>query len=350
MERIPIYTNIENLVEIFALDRTTNLFMGMKQMISKESELIFCEEEASFYEHDLYPHIAKEFTSGSYEYRCINDVESYLLPNFKSNLQERFENKSSILFSNDTARIEMAKEKNGILMAGWGNEKDVYNKLNFNKDFFRANQILTIGEQFTDYSDFNSYILPFSEIIINEPYLFVPESRTYNLDMYLLKNFKALFKVLLNGVTNKVNIVICTYVNEEHKHESEWYDNEKNSFQPLYDYIKTFLNELIGGARYKLWLVVSPQVRQARHDRYILTNYQYIESPAGLTYFDDRGNFINRGEGIHLYSIMHDDARKSFLPSVKRKIQTNVINSLNATKPERIFGMEQGNTYFLDFS
>jgi len=350
MERIPIYTNLENLVEIFALDRSTSLFVGMKQLISKESELVFCEEEAVFYEHDLYPHIAKEFSSGSYEYRCINENESFLLPKFKTNLQERFDNKSSVLFSNDTERIEMAKEKNGILMAGWGDETDVYNKLNFNKNFFRANQILTIGHEFTDYTSLKPFILPFSEIIINEPYLFAPESRGFNLESYLTNNFKALFKSLFDKTTNKANIVICTYINEEYKQQSDWYENSPTPFNKLYEYIKVFLNSLLGGARYKLWLVVSPMVRHARHDRYILTNYQYIESGAGLTYFDDRGNFINRGEGIHLYSIMHDDARKSFIPAVKSNIQNNVIDKVKAIHPERIYGIEQGDSYFLNFS
>jgi hypothetical protein len=350
MDRIPIYTNLENLVEIFALERSTNLFIGMKQLISKESELIFCENEDDFFKHELYPHIAKEFTSGSYEFRCIDQNETYLLPDFKTNLQERFKNKSSILFSRNSHRIEIAKDKNGVLMAGCGDERFVYDRMNFDKEFFRANRILTIGREFVNYESFKPYILPFSEIIINEPYLFAPESRGYFLESYLLRNFKSLFNVLFEGVSNKVNIVICTYINEEHKSESDWYENTGTPFQKLYNYIKSFLNDLIGGARYKLWLVVSPMVRQARHDRYILTNYQYLESGAGLTYFDDRGNFINRGEGIHLYSIMHDDARKSLIPQVTKNIQSLVVDKLKANHKDRIYGAEQGDTYFLNFS
>jgi hypothetical protein len=243
----------------------------------------------------------------------------------------------------------MSLPKNGILMAGTGDEKIVYNELNFHKDFFRANRILTIGKEFTNYNSLEPFILPFSEIIINEPYLFVPERKEYTLEPYLENNFKSLFKILFNNTSNKVNIIICSFVNEQNKIESDWYDRPNNSFKPLYDYIKQYLNGLLGGARYNLWLIVSPLARQARHDRYILTNYQYIESGAGLTYFDHRGNFINRGEGVHLYSIMHDDARRSLMPAVIIRIQTEVINSIKATNPERIFGIENGDSHNLKF-
>lgn len=350
MNRIPLYTDIDNLLEIFSIDRSSNLFVGMKQFLSTESEIVFCEEEDDAYENPLFAEVAKEFASGNFTYKFRAEDEDYLIPPFKTNIQEKFKSKSSVLFSNDIDRVRLATPKNGILMAGLGEERYVYDKLNFNKEFFRANRILTIGKEFVDYSSFEEYILPFSEIIINEPYLFVPESKTFKLEPYLENNFKSLFRVLFKNTKNKVNITICSFVNEQKKNESDWYDRTTNSFKSLYDYIKIFLNELLGGARYNLWIVVSPIARQARHDRYILTNYQYLESGAGLTYFDDSGNFINRGEGIHLYSIMHDDARKSLIPNVIKNIQANVIDSIKVTNPERIFGIENGDTNFLNFS
>jgi hypothetical protein len=350
MDRIPLYTDVNNLIEIFSLDRMSSLFQGMKQFISNESEIIFCEKEEDALLNPLFSEVAKEFSSNNYIFKYRSEEENFLTPPFKTNLQDRFENKSSILFSDDTARIELSMPKNGILMADSGNERIVYDKLNFSKEFFRANRILTIGKEFTTYNSFEEFILPFSEIIINEPYLFVPERKDFTLKSYLENNFESLFKVLFKNISNKVNIIICSFVNEQFKQESHWYDRASNSFNPLYEYIKDFLNGILGGARYNLWLVISPMARQARHDRYVLTNYQYIESGAGLTYFDHRGNFINRGEGVHLYSIMHDDARKSLIPSVIHRIQTDVINSVKATNPERIFGIEQGNSYYLNFA
>jgi hypothetical protein len=47
---------------------------------------------------------------------------------------------------------------------------------------------------------------------------------------------------------------------------------------------------------------------------------------------------------------MHDDARKSFIPAVKSNIQNNVIDKVKAIHPERIYGIEQGDSYFLNFS
>lgn len=349
MDRIPIYADIENLIEVFSMDRQSELYHGMKRLISKESSLTFCADENEILQHPLYAQLAKEFATGDFIIKYLDAGEDFLRTPFKTNLQERFKNKSSILFSSDNNRINGCSESNGFLLGGVGQEKDVYNKLNFQKDIFRANRILTIGKEFTKYENLEPYILPFTEVIINEPYLFVPERKDFDLEPYLNNNFKALIKSLFRTAKNKVNIVISTFVNEQNQHESHWYDLNSKTFRPLYDYIKTFLRQELGGARYKLWLIVSPMARQARHDRYILTNYQYIESGAGLTFFDHRGNFINRGEGIHLYSVMHDEIRQTFLPSVIEKIQKQVIDSIKVTHAPRIFGFENGDSHFLKF-
>lgn len=350
MERIPIYTDIDNLQEVFSLDRDSSLFHGMKQLLSKEAELIFCEDEDVVTVNEAYASIALELASGDFVTRYKNADEHYLTAPFKTNLQERFLNKSSVLFSNDTARIAISEPLCGMLMTGLGNEKDVYDKLNFRKDVFRANRILTIGREFTGYNSLQQYLLPFAEIIINEPYLFVPERRDMTLEPYLENNFKSLFRTLFNGVKNKVNITICTFISNRDEHTSPWYDLASKSFRPLFSYIDAFLKDLLGANRYKLWLVISPESYAARHDRYILTNYQYLESGAGLTYFDHNGTFINRGEGLHLYSIMHDDARKSFIPNVITKIQTIVIDNVKKNYPNRLFASHNVNSYYLDFS
>jgi len=350
MDRIPIYADKENLVEIFSIDPDSLHYQGMKQFITKESKLIINDTEENLTELGYLEHIAKSLTSGDAQYEYIDALHAaFLQPTFKTNLQDRFTNKGSVLFSVDTARVAMAKASNGILMSGVAEEYLVYDQLNFNKNFFRASKILTIGKEFVDYTSLQNHILPFSEIIINEPYLFVPERRDFNLQRYLDNNFIALANVLFANTANKVNIVFCTFINEQNQHESHWYDLATKSFKPLYDYIKAYLNNKLGGARYKLWLVVSPQAYNARHDRYILTNYQYLECGAGLTYFDDRGNFINRGEAMHMYTTMHDEARQSLIPSILDKIQTKVIDNLKASKPERIFGADQGNSYLLKF-
>lgn len=350
MQRIPLYTDIDNLLEIFSLDRGSDLFYGMKQFISKQAEIIFCQTEDETMNNPSYEALAQEFTSADFTMRYRSEEEVFLAAPFKTNLQGRFSNKSSILFSNDKERIATSMPTNGILMAGTGDERNVYNKLNFQKEIFSANRLLTIGGDFTNYDSLEPYIMPFSEIIINEPYLFIPERRDFTLTEYLTNNFEALFRVLLRNVNNKVNIIICTFVNEQNEHESHWYDIPSRSFSPLYNYIKQFLNNFIGANRYKLWLVVSPMSRQARHDRYVLTNYQYVECGAGLTFFDHRNTFINRGEGLHIYSIMHDDARKTFIPKVLEKIQNDVVDTVKAAKPNRIFGLENGDSYFLKFT
>jgi len=226
--------------------------------------------------------------------------------------------------------------------------------LNYFRDTYKAFRILTIGDRFNGYKDIEPHILPFTDLIINEPYLFVPEQKNYHLEKYLECNFKSLMRSLLCSVKNKINISILVFENIENESIpskfSPWYDHTTKSYEKLYDYINDFLRKEIGGARFKLWLVVSPYLRKARHDRFILTNYQFINANAGLTFFDDHGIFINRGEAIEMYSIMDDNYRKELLPSVLKNLQEKVVNNVKTTHAMRIFGIKNGDSFFLKYT
>lgn len=350
MDRIPLYTNIENLAEVFSLKRDSQDFLNVNQMLKRESEIKFCESEEEAFANPLFMELAKDLTAGDLMFDYRNEQENFLCPQFKTNLQELFTNKSSVFWSNDNDRIELAKKKNGLLLAGLGGELEVYNKLNFNRDIYSGNKLLSIGSSFTSYNSFANYILPFNELIINEPYLFCPENRTYNLENYLKHNFEELIKQLFANTSNKVNIIICTTIHDRDKEKSDWWDNDAKNFDSLFKYCNDFLKKTLGGKRFKLWFIVSPENRMARHDRYIVTNYQFIDSPAGLTFFDDRGNFINRGESIHVYSLLHDDARKTHIPNVIDNLQGNVIDKVKTLSKGRMYGSENGNSYYLNFT
>lgn len=354
MDRISLYADIDNLAEIFSMERTDPKYIGMKQFISKESKITICETEDIALQNPLFQSIALELTSGDFQFDYRNEEDEFLNPPFKTNLHVHFKDKRTILFSYDNERIKLAKSKTGVLFGGIGEEYEVYDKLNFRKSFFRGDKILTIGNSFNSFSDLKPYILPFYEVIINEPYLFQPDRNDWSIDDYINQNFKPLMETLLQKVKNKVNIVLCTFVNEQYQSQFPYFNqeqenNNKLGFSDLYTMCCDYLCQKLGADRFKLWLVISPMARKARHDRYILTNYQYIESPAGLTYFDDRGNFISRGEAIYNYSIMHDDARKELIPNVIKNLQEKVINNIKLTHPHRIYGIENGNSYFLNF-
>lgn len=349
MSRIPLYTNIENLAEVFSWERDSQNFANVSQMLKRESEIIFCESEDEAFNNPLFLELAKDLTEGNLRFDYRDEKETFLGSKFKTNLQELFLNKRTIFWSNDNDRIELAKKKNGLLLAGVGEELDVFNKLNLNRDIYSGNKLLTIGKNFTSYESLADYILPFSELIINEPYLFMPEDINYKLEDYQKRNFEKLIHQLFIGVTNKVNIVICTTIHEQRKEKSDWWSREDESFDKLFNYCNSFLKSVLGGNRYKLWLVISPNNRMGRHDRFIITNYQYIDSPSGFAFFDDRGNFINRGDSMHIYSILYDDARKTHIPEIINKLQENVIDRVKDYNSDRVYGIENGNSYFLKF-
>lgn len=354
MDRIPLYTDIDNLAEIFSMDAKSADFLSLKHLISKESNLIICESEENALQNPFYATIATLLAEGDIIVDYRKDDEDFLDPPFKTNLHHHFKDPRSILWSYDEERIKEAKGKTGVLMGAVGEEIEVFDKLNFSKETVKGNRILTIGKNFQTYSDLEPFILPFNEIIINDSYLFLPDQDNWTVEGYIENNFKPLMRTLLKKVRNKVNIVICTFVNEHSQNRFPYFDqeeerNKKIGFSSLYEMCSNFLKDLLGGSRFKLWIVISPQRRKARHDRYFLTNYQWVESPAGLTYFDDQGNFSSRGEAIHLYSILNDDARKDLMPVVQQNLQQMVLDPVKKTHPHRIYGIDNGNSYFLNF-
>jgi hypothetical protein len=348
MGRVRLYSDIDNIAEIFRLDRESSIFHGMKHFLSRECAITFCETENVGIQNVLFESIANELTTSNFEVSFRDEDETFLDPPFKTNLQEHFTDLSTIFFSYDNERINLARSRSGILMAGIGEEIELYNKINYFEETYTANTILTIGKSFNDYKDLSKYILPFSEIIINEPYLFKPDRNDWDLKSYIDKNTRPFFDTLFSNIDHKVNVVIGTFVNEQIENQFNFFSAE-SGFKPLYDLCLEILSASMDPAKFKLWLCISPQARKGRHDRYILTNYQFVDSPSGFTFFDDRGNFVNRGESIHLYTIGRSQFRNETMPSIIENFQNKVIDSTMQTHPNRIFGKDQGNTQFLKF-
>jgi len=253
MERISLYADIDNLAEIFSMDRKTASFQGVYQFISQESRITLCETEDIAIDNPLFETVAPDLTSGDFDFNFRTDKQDFLNPPFKTNLHHHFNDKQTVLFSYDCDQVNKAKSKTGVLMAGIGEEVETYQKLNFKKDFFRASKILTIGKSFNQYDDFKPFVLPFFELIVNEPYLFKPDRNDWNINDYIDNNFKPLMATLLDKINNKVNIVLNTFVNDQDKIKLAFpfYDDQlqidsNNGFQPLYDMCKDYLSELLG--------------------------------------------------------------------------------------------------------
>jgi hypothetical protein len=361
MNRIPLYTDLDNLAEIYSMDRIDPLFFGMNQLISKESELIFCEDEETAMNNELFEHVSKELATGNFVYRFRNNNEEFLTPAFKTNLQERFENKSSIFFSYDNDRVSEFKSKNGILMAGVGEEHKIYHSLNYNRTSLKGFRFIIPDENFS-YDSLKPYILPFTDILINEPYLFQPDRNDWNIERYIENNFKKLIKTLFENRINKINIIIATFVNEDERlilkfpyldpNMAEKLEIQKfktrEALLPLYNLCKTVLNSFLGAGNYNLSLLISPTARTARHDRYILTNYQYIECGGGFAFFDDRGNYVNRTEKIEMFSVLDDQTRMELIPSIQNKFKNVVVDSLKANSPYRIYKSDSFKSNYFD--
>ena len=114
MDRISLYTDVDNLAEIFKMDRTTKEYQGLYMLISQESTITLCETEEVAFENQMFETIAPDLTSGNFLINYRTEKQDFLNPPFKTNLHFHFEDKRTILFSYDCEQVHKAKSKTGL--------------------------------------------------------------------------------------------------------------------------------------------------------------------------------------------------------------------------------------------
>ena len=200
-----------------------------------------------------------------------------------------------------------------LLVAKPGQEMAVINNLRVSEDFLQHIKNYPPKDQ-RDWSIIEKYASPCTDIIIADPWIFL-HGKNHN--KLRENNIYAIIDALIKHAQDIVlNIVIVA-------HDKKCTDDGKRVLKSVE--FEEILKEIKDRVKRKVHR--EPNVTIVRpwqlHDRYIITNYKFIDSGATLTYFAEDGHNFTNGEFLHLnaaFSQDNQETRKRLIASVQAEV------------------------------
>lgn len=301
-------------------------------MLKSQCDLVFNISKATFASNNEYRQIFTKLTDGidildkdrpadkdrpvNIEFSDIPKPERPISLNFYKNLQCRED--LTAIYLLDDQNTAATKSKGHLLIGGVGEEITILSNLFYEN--FQFSKDLVPKRDMPSWNALDSYILPCTDIIIVDSFIFAEESL---LDYNLL----ALLKVLSPKSSNsKINLVIFTAPDYAIQQSNGKYI----TVVPNWDSIRKKINNKFKPERIKVNITFVTYRDLEEHDRSIFTNYNNSHSGDSLNYYDSQGNVITKGRNYEIHSHgLKDHLDNSFL--LLDDLQ-KVLNKLNDEK------------------
>lgn len=326
-----LYIDKKNL-KSFVLSKNSDDFDDCLRMIRRQLHVIYNMNRDIFREDpELMQWLLRmgEGRGNSEETDTFKD-ELFPLRPIKSNSYIDWNKKelTSVYLIDDMDSVKL-KDKGCVLLGDIGEELTTLLKLFCGKDY-EYHHLYDLQKSFYSWEQLvdDNQILPCTDIIINDRYIFKEDK---SLVEY---NLSHLLAALVNGVRNKLNIVVFT----------------KNDALLKFDYnyatkiIKKAV-EPITGMKANITFVTSNDNSRIPHDRFVITNYRLIRSGDSFIYFNTKGEKITNGGSLDIDSLAKYDSYV-FANSLLEKLQASYCDILRLNK-DMIIGPQISN--FLKF-
>jgi len=326
-----LYIDKKNL-KSFVLSKNSDDFDDCLRMIRRQLHVIYNMNRDIFREDpELMQWLLRmgEGRGNSEETDTFKD-ELFPLRPIKSNSYIDWNKKelTSVYLIDDMDSVKL-KDKGCVLLGDIGEELTTLLKLFCGKDY-EYHHLYDLQKSFYSWEQLvdDNQILPCTDIIINDRYIFKEDK---SLVEY---NLSHLLAALVNGVRNKLNIVVFT----------------KNDALLKFDYnyatkiIKKAV-EPITGMKANITFVTSNDNSRIPHDRFVITNYRLIRSGDSFIYFNTKGEKITNGGSLDIDSLAKYDSYV-FANSLLEKLQASYCDILRLNK-DMIIGSQISN--FIEF-
>ena len=330
------YIDSKNLISLYSSSDET-LFNDCIRMLKSQFDLFFCFKKEEFESNEFLNAIIIDLVDGNGETKVIRtDIdfpERPLKNNFHVNTTN-IEDLSAVYLLDDD-NTNAVKEKGCVLIGGVGEEIETLSKLFF--DDYQFSKTLTPKHHMPKWEAISPYVLPCSDIIIVDRYLFS------NLDIVDF-NIHYFLKILGGEYLNKkINIVIFTC------YEQEYTDSQgkKQFWTPNWENIKKNIRISLK-EKYKsapnITLITLRKIQE--HDRTIFTNYGNHYSGDSLNYYDSKGVLITKGR---YYTIHSHGSRENLCNAYYfiKDMQAEIDRLVKINNSDAIIGDKKSN--FLTF-
>jgi hypothetical protein len=226
------------------------------------------------------------------------------------------QNIQTVFFLDEKSESDQKKYRtqNGFLF-GFGNDyPEVWRRLSLQGKDKVIPVRKNAEKRLESWNRLSDYILPFTDMIIVDNYMFDETLWDYNL-FKLIKEFAGKARV-------KFNLMLVSF--------------SRDGFGPGFESkIKQKLSDL--NIACNVSIIIAPSSIK-EHDRGVFTNYLRLKSGDSFVYFDKNGKLITKGTEIDFYSMAEPDkfnASREALKNIKH-IVTEVSNRKD--KANRVFG------------
>lgn len=239
------------------------------------------------------------------------------------NAHTRFAHSSRpVLLMNDE-KAGAYRNAGACLVADVGDEVTVLQRLQKPGGDYEFESKLYIGEpEFRSWDQLRPYCLPCYDVIISDRYLLLQDDDT------IRANYPKLLQNLLYDKRIKVNVVLIV-LRRSGRQEVTW------TFEQLKKLTKETIEPLTGKAP-NFTLVWANDSKTVRHDRHIITNYQWLQSGDTFNYFSATGNLLTEGDTLTINSLARADHRRGADIMLER-FQTRIDN-VRSLNPDSVQG------------
>ena len=320
-----IYFDFENAIEIHKKKTSSEVIHDGIKAIKKHCTINFNFSKQDAFDDQTMQFVIKGFTEGLGPNNKINFCDE-IIPDrpVKSNFHQAVPNKQSLFFIN--GEIHNGQQAGSLIICNLGEEEELFRKLMFFHNEYKLSKDLSIGSaEFDCWEKLNSFVHPFTDLIIFDKYLF------NNDELTIESNYEKLLQQLHAGKNIKTNIIIVTHPDNIH---------------PTYDIIsktKEVVETLIGK---KPNVTLLKYRTKPEHDRTIFTNYTRFKSGDSFNYFNNRNEKISAGRELDLKCLI-DSEYFSLAAKLISDLQL-VVDDLQRINSDGIQGDKKSN--FLKFA
>lgn len=177
-------------------------------------------------------------------------------------------------------------------------------------DKYKFTTPLSLGRgkgQFSSWEKLTEHVLPFHDLIISDRYLLKAR------DVFE-HNYRGMLQALTTGRRGKINLVLLSLLPDNAEAVSE------------FRWLRELTDEIVSattGIEPNFTVVWGKCTTDVRHDRHIITNYQWYSSGDSFLYFRLDGNLRTNGDTLTVHSLADSEARTA-VDNMLERMQKNI--------------------------
>ena len=315
-----IYFDKANL-EAFLLTKTQAGYAETMKMLRGEVNIAVNCTRVEAYSHDLLRPFVMTMTAGQKESKFrflpVTYPERPISLNFHQQLQARHR---PVVLAVD-GEVNACKAAGMCLIGQVGDELPELGRL-YRGDKYKFTTSLSLGRdkgQFSSWNKLTEHVLPFHDLIISDRYI-VGERDVFE------HNYRGMLGALTKGRLGKINLVLLSLLPDDADAVSE------------YEWLKELTEEIVMGTtevKPNFTVVWGGRTTDVRHDRHIITNYQWYSSGDSFLYFRPDGSLRTNGDSLTVHSLADAEARVT-VDNMLARMQANINQLL--TIPDFVQG------------